>query len=121
MKFKPGDKVWVDHPGCEWIPRGTHAAIIVCEANWGGLRIRDTDGTPYWTVDIEGVALRSDGSPWAAPERIMYPRDDPPPQQEPKREELGSWDDCEWRPATVRFEMALREYTRRLEWEELTT
>lgn len=119
MKFKPGDKVWLcvkdDTIGIGLYP-GRHAAVIIsqqCDSIWCPWNVEG-----HWVVDVEG---RDFGAPFHAHEKALTPRDDPPSQQEPKREELGSWDDCEWRPATVRFEMALREYTRRLEWEELTT
>jgi hypothetical protein len=95
MKFKPGDKVWVHNPGGE-CPPGTYAAVVTevvpVDVSYG-------DGTDVWWRILCAELLHCGSA--MAPESIMTPRDDPPPAKEPKREEVGSWDDCEWRPHPV--------------------
>jgi hypothetical protein len=92
MKFKPGDKVWVDNgPGGMFAP-GTYAGVLI--------RPSDTYAPPCWVLDIEGISPPP-GTTLSAPEAALRPRFDPPPEQEPKREAVGSWDQCVWKPEGV--------------------
>lgn len=80
----PGQKVWFEcRDGA--IPDGTYPAIVVAPY------VAPNEG--WWAVEIEGL--------WGvrfAHQKALSPRDDPPPQQEPKREDVGSWNGCVWQP-----------------------
>lgn len=96
MKFKPGDKVWIHVPaGSPGVLCGTLAGVILGRCSEADCRYAYLD---YWLVDIPEHPTAAD-RPCHAHEGILSPRDDPPPQQERKREEVGSWDLCPWQPA----------------------
>lgn len=85
----PGQKVWIANEGGRY-PASVYAAIAVAPAT--GPRWVGHPG--WWWVDIEGI-----GNGLFGHQQQMSPRDDPPPQQEPKREQTGHWDSCVWKPA----------------------
>ena len=85
----PGQKVWVENSGGHF-PAGTYAAVA----------IRPNDAMPpgWWKIEFEDIPnypLLGQ----SAHQQQMRPRDDSPPQQEPKREAVGNWDACVWKPA----------------------
>jgi hypothetical protein len=92
MKFKAGDKVWIDVCENPIVPVGSWPGVVIdlCPFFGPGL----------WIVDIEGFEPPP-GDAFVSNERYMRPRFDPPPQQEPKREAVGSWDQCVWKPEGV--------------------
>lgn len=81
----PGQKVWFECRGGKQLADGVYAAIAI---------------TP-WMTDRGWWAIEIEGDPWPrfAHQDFLRPRDDPPPQREPKREQIGSWDGCGWQPA----------------------
>lgn len=90
--FKPGDKVWVTSLGTGGIPAGTYAGLL--------LRVATELGAGWWDVDLDGFTMPPGTNTVSAHEKHIRHRDDPPPQQEPKkaREPLGSWEKCGWKP-----------------------
>jgi len=95
--FKPGDKVWIDNQGPVPFPAGTYAGVLI-RPSWVG--------SSWWDVALEDESpLAYEDACFMANEQIMRHRDDPAPQQEPeqRRELLGSWDKCHWRPPVEEF------------------
>lgn len=88
----PGQKVWIVEDGNgDCLPAGAHAAVVIAPN-------RDWGEPGWWDVHLEDWPNHPKGQ--SAHERRMQPRgDDPPPQREPKREQIGSWDGCGWQPA----------------------
>lgn len=98
MNFKPGDKVWIIVPGeCSYLQPGLYAGVCV--------RPEYGYAPGCWVVDIEGHYPPL-GKEFASQEQYMERRDDPPPQQAPKRDEVGDWELCPWRPVSVPKESA---------------
>lgn len=85
-----GQKVWVENSGGN-VPAGVYAAIV--------LGPNPSIGEGWWRIDLENYPNHPYGQ--SAHQQQMRPRDDPPPQQEPKREQMGDWDSCEWKPNPV--------------------
>lgn len=101
MKFKPGDKVWIDSRIPSRVgdmPAGTYAAVVI--GYEGSFMTTGGYTDEFWEVSLEGLTLPPRHRAFSS-ESIMRHRDDPPPQQEPKRDKVGSWDSCVWRPKKV--------------------
>lgn len=81
-----GQKVWFDCRGGRQIPDGTYAAVVIAPYIGDG----------WWAVELEEEAIPF---PRMAHQNHLRARDDPPPQQEPKRETTGNWDACVWKPS----------------------
>ena len=95
MKFKPGYKVWVHIRGGDGaiLQPGDYRGVVTAERCEVSRCWFNAPG--YWIVDVEGHFL---GNNFHAHENSLSPRDDPPAQQEPKREATGKWDSCVWKP-----------------------
>lgn len=107
MNFKPGDKVWIRNVDADV------AAGDVPVGIWAGRILGPSSSyfpEGWYQVHIEGWPPAGALSSYNAFYLYIWPRD--PPQKEPKREELGSWDGCGWRPAPTKEEATLR-FTRR--------
>lgn len=100
MRFKPGDKVWL-HVIADWrmmppewkpsrLDIGRHPAVI--------LGYLDSE---IAELDVEGYTPPQGSDGTFAHESLLLPRDDPPPQQESKRDAVGSWDHCVWKPSVT--------------------
>lgn len=102
MKFKPGDKVWVNVLGGDGsiLAPGSYAAVIAAShCSVPSCWFNSQPG--YWVVDVEGHDF---GGNFHAHENSLTRRDDPPAQEEPKREATGNWDSCVWKPKTETVE-----------------
>lgn len=85
----PGQKVWIVNSGGD-LPAGVYAAVA--------LSPNPTFTEPgWWNIELVDIPNYANGQ--SAHQDRMCPRDDPPPQQEPIREQIGSWDGCVWKPA----------------------
>lgn len=95
MKFKPGDKVWVHSSEGGEFPNGEFEGVVTRYNN----DLFDP-GYPY-LVDVPACPYPWPGGrteiEWVCQECDLRPRGD----DKIKRQELGEWDLCPWRPERV--------------------
>lgn len=92
MKFKVGDPVWATCSRVDHALVGDFAAVVTS--------VHPTNDFPYY-LEIIGVPCPLKGSRWVALESVLRPRK-PPDDPKVIRQEVGSWDECPWRPETVK-------------------